>query len=109
MKVLLVGGGETGAEILKQLSKNPRIKVILSDLREKPPVVEMGLARKVDILGNITPMNIRAVIKKHKPDLIIIALSPEDIALEKVPSGDILTSQLKNEIADVSEVPVLII
>ncbi len=109
MRVLLVGGGQLGKDVLKQLLKNKKIQVILSDLRERPPVVEEGLLKKVDLVGNVTPLNIKAVIKKYRPDLIVMAASSVDTAMDKTPSGDVLNLQIQKEVAGISSVPVIIV
>jgi carbamoylphosphate synthase large subunit len=109
MKVLLVGGGNLGSTVLKQLLKSKKITVILSDLRETPPAVDKGLKDKVDFVGSITPMNIKSVIAKYSPDLIVIASTSLDTAMDKPPSGDVLAHEVQKEVAEISSVPVLII
>lgn len=78
MKVLVVGAGDLGIRVIKQLKKNPEIAVIVADYRDKPMAVEKGVIEKVDILEHITPMNIINIVEGCEPDIIFLARKAKD-------------------------------
>lgn len=109
MKIMLIGGGKLGIFAINQLKKNENIEIILADSRESPPVVEAGLLEKVDFQQTINPMNLDSAVNKYNPDLILIALATEDLSLDRITSGDILMSQLIQEILSISGVPAIVV
>ncbi|HDP96594.1 MAG TPA: hypothetical protein ENN25_02745 [Euryarchaeota archaeon] len=78
MKVMVVGAGAIGTEIIKQMHKNPRIEVIVVDPKDKPKAVAEGVIQKVDIRKHVTPLNFEEVVKEADPELVIIARTIED-------------------------------
>ncbi|MFQ5910224.1 MAG: hypothetical protein ACE5IJ_05820 [Thermoplasmata archaeon] len=78
MRVLVVGAGELGGRVVKQLRKNSGIVVLVADYRDRPSAVERGIIDKVDILEHITPMNIVEVVKGCEPDIIFLARKAKD-------------------------------
>lgn len=78
MKVLVVGAGELGGRVIKQLRKNPDIVVIVADYRERPTAVKKGIIDEIDIQEHITPMNVVDVVQDAKPDLILLARKAKD-------------------------------
>ncbi|MFQ6106809.1 MAG: nucleoside-diphosphate sugar epimerase/dehydratase [Thermoplasmata archaeon] len=78
MKVLVVGAGDLGIRVIKQLRKNPDIAVVVADHRERPTAVERGVIDKVDILEHITPMNIVNIVQDCRPDIILLARRAKD-------------------------------
>ena len=98
MRILVIGAGPTGATVIQQLLKNPAITVITADPGEEPFAVSQGIIEKVDIVGSITPLTIEALLGEARPDLVLIALQPEDMGLGKSPGVDVLAEALHEEI-----------
>ena len=78
MKVMVIGAGTIGTEIIKQMYKNPGIEVVVVDPREKPKAVTEGIIQKVDIQKHATPLNFEEIVEKANPELVIIARTIED-------------------------------
>lgn len=78
MRVMVVGAGELGGRVIKQLKKNPSIVVIVADYRERPTAVEQGIIEKVDVLEHVTPMNVTELVEESKPDIILLARKAKD-------------------------------
>ena len=66
------------------------------------------MIEKIDLNMRLTSLNFEKVVKKIKPDLVILTSTREDMALERVTSGEIVIAELKAEMASISKVPVLI-
>jgi len=79
MRVLVVGAGKTGAGVLRQLQKNPRITVLTLDPRERPQALEEGIIEQVDYREALTPLNLKYVLDQAQPDLIILAAATEEV------------------------------
>ncbi|MCK4457406.1 MAG: hypothetical protein KAW39_06675, partial [Thermoplasmata archaeon] len=62
VKALVVGGGDLGIRVIKQLRKNPGISFVVADYRDNPTAVQKGVIDSVDILEHITPMNIIDIV-----------------------------------------------
>jgi len=107
MKVLVIGGGEAGIWVIKQLKKKDN-HIILADAREEPPAVVEGLVPRVDIVSTVTPINLDYFVEEYSPELIVVALTQEDLALDRVASGDLLTTQMIEELTEISSVPVIV-
>jgi CheY-like chemotaxis protein len=107
MRVLVIGAGRTGAKVLKQLKKNPAVEIITADPRQEHYAVEEGIIDKVDIHEVLTPLTLETVLEQAHPDLVLLAMSTEDMGLGKSPGIEILADALKEELSALSKVPVV--
>lgn len=107
MRVLVVGAGRVGARVLRQLQKNPELVVLVLDPRENPYALQEGIISKVDIREALTPLTLEHVVEQARPELILLTTTTEDLGLGKAPGLDILADSLKEEVAALSEVPVI--
>ncbi|MDH4122939.1 MAG: hypothetical protein OEV21_02490 [Thermoplasmata archaeon] len=106
MKVLVIGAGKLGAQVISQLKKNPHIKMIVADVRERPAAVEQGIIDKVDLRIHLTPLNIGDIIADVKPDLILLARTVDDWGQGDMPMGTEYVAGMEREISRTS-VPVI--
>ena len=72
MRIWLIGAEQAGSEALRQLKKNPAVTVIVSDAVDRPKAVSDGVIAKVDMVENVTPVNINQLARRVRPDLILI-------------------------------------
>ena len=107
MRILVVGAGRIGARVLQQLQKNPRLTIITLDPRPEPHAVEKGIIDAVDIAESLTPLTLDLVLEQARPDLILLTMTTEDMALGKAPGLDILAEALKEELAQLADAPVV--
>jgi ketopantoate reductase len=107
MRILVVGVGQTGARVLRQLQKNPDLIVVTLDARQEPFALREGLIDRVDIQEALTPLTLEYVLAEARPDLILLTTSTEDMGLGQAPGLDFLAQSLKEELAALSEVPVI--
>lgn len=107
MRILVVGAGRVGTQVLKQLQKNPALVVLTCDPMEEPLAVQTGVIAEVDIQETLTPLTLEYVLKKSRPDLILLTSVTEDFGLGKAPGIDVLVDSLKRELASISEVPLI--
>ncbi len=107
MRVLVIGAGRTGARVIRQLRKNPAITIITADPRPHLFAVEEGIIEKVDICEALTPLTLDHVIQEARPDLILIAMPPEDMGLGTASGIDMLAHAMQDEIAAIADVPVI--
>lgn len=107
MRVLVVGAGRVGARVLRQLQKNPELVVLVLDPRENPYALQEGIISKVDIREALTPLTLEHVVEQARPELILLTTTTEDLGLGKAPGLDILADSLKEEVAALSELPVI--
>ena len=78
VKALVVGAGDLGIRVIKQLRKNPGISFVVADYRDNPSAVQKGVIDKVDILEHITPMNIIDIVEACECDIIFLARKAKD-------------------------------
>ena len=106
-RVLLIGAGVTGTQVLNQLHKNPDILIIVADPRPEPKAVADGIIKKVDITETLTPLTLKEIFKQSAPDLVLLAMAPQDMGLGGAAGLDIMAEELQKEIAAISDVPVI--
>jgi UDP-N-acetylmuramoylalanine-D-glutamate ligase len=63
MRILVVGAGRNGAQVLRQLQKNPGLTVVTIDPRERPYAVERGIIPSVDFQESLTPLTLDYLLK----------------------------------------------
>ena len=107
MRVLVAGAGRVGAKTLVQLKKNPNIEVLTVDPRIEPYAVQKGILSNIDFHEPLTPIALEHVIGQVKPDLVLVTTTTEDMGLGKAPGIDIFVEALKEEIAVMSNVPII--
>jgi FlaA1/EpsC-like NDP-sugar epimerase len=109
MRVWLIGAGKIGTIALRQLKKNPEIEVVVSDPSDKPEAVQQGLIDRVDIIENITSVNVNPLARRIRPDLILISPAASERGFGSMEGGQTLADALNHEIASNSEYPVIIL
>jgi hypothetical protein len=107
MRILVVGAGRVGARVLRQLQKNPKLTFVTVDPNETPYVVQEGIIDKVDIRESLTPLTLDYVLAQSQPDLVLLTRTSEDLGLGMAPGTDILAEALREELAAISDVPVI--
>lgn len=107
MRILVAGAGKVGAQVLRQLQKNPSLTIITSDPNQEPYAVQEGIISQVDIQETLTPLTLGYVLAEAKPDLILLASASEDFGLGKAPGVDVMVNSLKSELASISNVPLI--
>ena len=107
MTVLVVGAGKTGAQVLRQLLKNPRIKILTLDPRDEPHAVKKGIIHNVDFKEALTPLTLDHIIKQAAPDLIMLTSTSQDMGLGESSGIEMFSSALRDELATISDVPVI--
>ena len=107
MRILVVGAGRIGAQVLRQLQKNSSLTIITCSPHQKPLAVQEDIIPKVDIQETLTPLNLEYVLDLAKPDLILLASASEDFGLGTAPGVDVMVDSLKKEIASISKVPLI--
>lgn len=107
MRVLVVGAGRAGTRVIRQLQKNPNITVITVDPREEPHAVQEGFIKQVDVQEVVTPLTLEYILDQVRPDLVLLAAATEDLALGHAPGLDLLSDALREELAAISDIPVI--
>jgi predicted dinucleotide-binding enzyme len=107
MRILVIGAGKTGAQVIRQLRKNPDITIITADPRKELAAVDEGVIEEVDIREALTPLTLEHVLARAHPDLVLLAMPTEDMGLGKTAGMDLLVESLREEIAALSRVPVI--
>jgi 3-hydroxyacyl-CoA dehydrogenase len=107
MRILVVGAGQLGARVLEQLKKNPRLTVLTLDPRENPYALEQGIIAAVDFCESLTPLNLKYILERAQPDLILLARATEDLGLGNVSGMDVLAESLGQELAAICEIPMI--
>jgi saccharopine dehydrogenase-like NADP-dependent oxidoreductase len=107
MRILVIGAGRTGTAVLRQLKKNPALTVVTADPRPEVHAVAEGVIDAVDIVEVLTPLTLEAILEQARPDLVLLALSPEDMGLGRAAGIGMLADALRDEIAALARVPVI--
>ena len=107
MRILVVGAGRVGAQVIRQLQKSPSLTLITCSPHQEPFAVQEGVISQVDIQETLTPLTLEYVLAKAKPDLILLTSAFEDYGLGTAPGVDVMVGSLKKELASISEVPLI--
>ena len=107
MRILVVGAGRVGAQVILQLQKNQDIKILSCDPREEPYALQKGIVSKIDIQETLTPLTMNYIISQAKPDLVLLARTSGDMGLGNAPGMDIMVNTLKTELVSISNVPII--
>ena len=107
MTILVVGAGETGAEVMRQLFKNPRLRIVTLDPREEPYAVSQGIIKNVDFKEAFTPFTLDPILSEARPDLILLTSTAEDLGLGESAGVEMFSDALRDELATIADVPVI--
>lgn len=107
MTILVVGAGKTGAQTLRQLFKNPNLKILTLDPREAPEAVSQGIIQNVDFKEALTPLTLDSIVGQTRPDLILLTSTAQDMGLGESPGIDMFSDALRDELATIADVPVI--
>ena len=106
LRVLVVGAGRLGAQVIEQLRKNPGIEVVVADPHEKPEALASGVIDKVDLRVHMTALNCAEVVEAVKPDIVFLARTLDDWEKADTPMGTQLVMGMEKELTRAC-VPVL--
>ena len=109
MRIWLIGAGRMGSAVLRQLSKNPNIEIVVSDTQPQPKAIQEGVLNELDFVERVTPININEVAKRIQPDLILIATGSGLHSYANLSGGVAMADALNYEIATSSNYPCLVI
>jgi predicted dinucleotide-binding enzyme len=109
MRIWLIGAGQIGTAILRQLHKNPDITVVVSDPSPSPQAVQEGVIEKVDLVETVTPVSVNRLARRIRPDLILLSPPADDKNLSALEGGQAMAQALHYEISVTSEYPVIIL
>lgn len=109
MRIWLIGADQAGSEVLRQLRKNPAITVVVSDALERPKAVADGVIARVDMVENVTALNINHLARRIRPDLILIDAGAAKRAMGRISGGMVFTEAMQTEMAAASETPCLVL
>lgn len=109
MRIWLIGADDRGTEVLRQLAKNQRADVIVSDPSDRPKAVTLGVIDHVDFVEQITSININHVARRVQPDLILIDAGALERNWGHVTGGSALSEGLTKEMAGASDFPCLVL
>lgn len=107
MKVMVIGLGRGGAQVLRQLKKNPRIEIVTVDPRERPFALEQGIVEEIDVREPLTPLNLEHVVAQIEPEMILLTRSADDLQLGATAGMDLLADSLRAELRAISSVPMI--
>jgi len=107
MRILVVGVGKVGTQVLRQLRKNPSLTIITCSPYAEPFAVQEGIISEVDIQETLTPLTLEYILAKAKADLILLTSSSEDFGFGTAPGVDVMVDSLKRELASMSRVPLI--
>ena len=105
--ILVIGAGKAGAKVLLQLKKNLKLEVITVDSRETPFSVNEGIIDSVDYIADLTPIELKPLIERIAPDIVLVTTSREDISRSNVPGLEILVDTLRQELEYTADVPII--
>jgi len=109
MRIWLIGADSRGTQALRQLMKNQRIDIIVSDLGEQPKAVSEGVIDHVDYVERVTSLNINHIARRVQPDLILIDAGALDRNWGHVTGGSALSEAMTQEMASACEYPCVIL
>lgn len=107
MTILVVGAGKNGARVLRQLRRNPKLRILTLDPRENPYAIAAGLIDKVDFTEALTPLTLDVILKQARPDLVLLTSTSEDMGLGESAGIGMLADALRDELAMMADVPVI--
>lgn len=109
MRVWLIGAGNIGSVALRQLQKSSSVEIFVSDPSDQPEAVRDGLIEQVDLVENITPVNVNEIARRVRPDLILLSPGIGEQGFGAIEGSKALSEALNYEIIIASEYPCLIL
>ena len=106
MRVLVIGAGKLGMNVIAQLRKNPEIEVYVADGRDEPEAVKRGVVEKLDVNIQVTALNFQEIVRDINPDLVLLSRTVEDWGQEDNLMGMEYVRSMEREICTFN-VPVL--
>src|SRR5687767_10020683 len=107
MRIWLIGAGKAGGAVLRQLRKNEDLEVIVTASTDQPDAVKDGILGKVDYVETVTSLNINALARRIRPDLILV--DPTISALSRVAGGAVFNQSMMEEMAASSDYPCILL
>ena len=107
MRIWLIGASSAGIQAIRQLQKSDEIVLIVSATTPDPRAVREGVLKQVDYVETVTPVNVDALAKRIRPDLILLDSSASSYRGRT--GGSELSQALTYEIAAASEYPCVVI
>ncbi len=109
MRVWLIGAGNIGSVALRQLQKNTTLDIFVSDPSDQPEAVRAGLIERVDLVENVTPVNVNEIARRVRPDLILLSPGIGEQGFGAIEGSKALSDALNYEIIIASAYPCLIL
>ncbi len=107
MRIWLIGAGQVGTAALRQLRKNEETEIIVTAETERPQAVKDGVLGKVDSVETVTALNINALARRIRPDLILV--DPTSNAIGRVTGGAAFSQSMLEEMAAASDYPCILL
>jgi FlaA1/EpsC-like NDP-sugar epimerase len=107
MRIWLIGAGQAGTAVLRQLRKNEELEVIVTAVTDTPQAVKDGVLGKVDYVETVTSLNINSLARRIRPDLILV--DPTIAALGRVSGGATFSQSMMEEMAASSDYPCVLL
>jgi hypothetical protein len=98
LRILVIGAGHLGAQVIGQLMKNEEIEIVVADAHKEPHAVKAKVIEAVDILLHVTPLNFKEVFDEVHPDLVLLARTVEDWEQTDVPMGSEYVMGMEREL-----------
>lgn len=109
MRIWLIGADQAGTNALRQLRKSRGIEVIVSDSIERPRAVSERVIEALHHIESVTSLNINALARRVRPDLILVDSKAMQRAVSNMPGGVAFAESLQDEMAAASEFPLLVL
>lgn len=106
MRVLVIGAGKLGIQVIRQLRKNPDLEILVADPHERPEALAEGVIDKVDLRVHVTPLNVAEVVAATEPHLVLLARTLDDWEKGDTPMGTQYVMGMEKELTRAG-VPVL--
>jgi len=106
MRIWLIGAGQAGIAALRQLRKNEELEIVVTADNDRPQAVKDGVLGKVDYVETVTSLNINALARRIRPDLILV--DPTN-TLSRVAGGAVLSQSMLEEMAAASDYPCILL
>ena len=106
MRIWLIGAGPAGIAALRQLRKNEELEIVVTADNDRPQAVKEGVLGKVDYVETVTSLNINALARRIRPDLILV--DPTN-TFSRVAGGAVLSQSMLEEMAAASDYPCILL
>jgi predicted homoserine dehydrogenase-like protein len=109
VRIWLIGADQTGTSALRQLRKSPDIEIVVSDSIERPRAVAERVIDALDHVESVTSVNVNALARRIRPDLILVDSRAMQRAVSNMPGGVAFAESLLSEMQAASEFPLLVL